>query len=373
MIMKRANMSMRVAIVCTFVAFSAACTPSETNICMTVDLHAGETGYYKLDRGTGFDTSGPSPDLTLKIGTTYKFDQSDATNWYHAVGFAYFPDGAHGDDWGRDERDEVEGLGELLYKIDGAATTCPDAGDTGLDCYEPEFFLPREAWKAKMYTAELTITEAVAAKSKGGVLYYFCHIHSKMSGKIVIENADGSAYSSSSTQLSLYAPTTNAAFDTTCGTTGISPFQVGGVKQCNMNFFGGEKNTDFEKCLHAIDCQMHWDMYTETTPDSDKIVTFMQQMIPHHQNAVNMAKLLLKLATQAEIDAVDGLEDILHNIINTQNYQIHQFKNYLNGAAVYKLLEDPEIIPPSTSSATATPGATLLVIGQLLITGLLLS
>lgn len=330
-------------------------------------------GYYKLDRGTGFDTSGPSPDLTLKIGTTYKFDQSDATNWYHAVGFAYFPDGAHGDDWGRDERDEVEGLGELLYKIDGAATTCPDAGDTGLDCYEPEFFLPREAWKAKMYTAELTITEAVAAKSKGGVLYYFCHIHSKMSGKIVIENADGSAYSSSSTQLSLYAPTTNAAFDTTCGTTGISPFQVGGVKQCNMNFFGGEKNTDFEKCLHAIDCQMHWDMYTETTPDSDKIVTFMQQMIPHHQNAVNMAKLLLKLATQAEIDAVDGLEDILHNIINTQNYQIHQFKNYLNGAAVDKLLEDPEIIPPSTSSATATPGATLLVIGQLLITGLLLS
>tara|TARA_B110000459_G_C16344217_1_gene373669 strand:+ start:128 stop:550 length:423 start_codon:yes stop_codon:yes gene_type:complete len=140
-----------------------------------------------------------------------------------------------------------------------------------------------------------------------------------------------------------------------------------------MNFFGGEKNTDFEKCLHAIDCQMHWDMYTETTPDSDKIVTFMQQMIPHHQNAVNMAKLLLKHATSAEIKAVEGLEDILHNIINTQNYQIHQFRNYLNSADVNKLLEDPEIIPPSTSAATAAPGATLLAMCQLLITSLMLS
>jgi hypothetical protein len=96
---------------------------------------------------------------------------------------------------------------------------------------------------------------------------------------------------------------------------------------------------------------MHWDMYTETTPNSDKIVTFMQQMIPHHQNAVNMAKLLLKQATQPEIEAVDGLEDILHNIINTQNYQVHQFRNYLNGTDVNKLLEDPEIIPPSVSAA----------------------
>jgi len=60
-------------------------------------------------------------------------------------------------------------------------------------------------------------------------------------------------------------------------------------------------------------------MYTETTPDSNIIVTFMQQMIPHHQNAVNMAKLLLKQETPAKITAADaGLEDILNNIINTQ-------------------------------------------------------
>lgn len=133
-----------------------------------------------------------------------------------------------------------------------------------------------------------------------------------------------------------------------------------------MNFFGGDRNTDYEKCLHAIDCQMHWDMYTETTPNSDKIVTFMQQMIPHHQNAVNMAKLLLKQATQSEIAAVDGLEDILHNIINTQNYQIHQFRNYLNGPNVNKLLEDPEIIPPSVSAAVHTCSSIVILLAAAL-------
>jgi hypothetical protein len=175
-----------------------------------------------------------------------------------------------------------------------------------------------------------------------------------MSGKIIIQNADGTPYTSStSDELTLYSPTTNDDFDTTCGTTAISAFNVDGAKQCNMNFFGGNHDTDFEKCLHAIDCQMHWDMYTETTPDSDKIVTFMQQMIPHHQNAVNMAKLVLKLETPAKIAAADeGLEDILHSIINTQNYQIHQFRNYLN--SVGKLLEDPVIRPPSADSASST-------------------
>jgi len=43
-----------------------------------------------------------------------------------------------------------------------------------------------------------------------------------------------------------------------------------------------------------------------------------------------MAKLLLKQSTQEELDAVEDLEEILYSIINTQNFQIHQFRNYLN-------------------------------------------
>jgi len=334
---------------------SAACTPSETNICMSVDLFAGETGYYNLDRGDFESTSGPQPTITAKIGQTLKFDQSDPTNWYHAVGFAYAPDGAHGDDWGAEENPEVEGAGELQYFIDGDIPTCEDAGTTGLDCYEPEFFYPRGDWLEKQYLAELTITPEVAAASKGGVIYYFCHIHSKMSGKIVIKNDDGSDYSNGSEELPLYEPTTNDAFDTKCGTSHISEYAKGADNECAVDFFAGAKDTDFEQCLHATDCQMHYEMYSETTPnEDDKVALFMQQMIPHHVNAVNMAKLLLKQSTQEEIEAVEDLEGILHDIINTQNFQIHQFRNYLGRED--KLLHGSTVVPPTAQSISAASG-----------------
>ena len=324
---------------------NAACTPSETNICMSVDLFASETGYYNLDRGDYEDTSGPSPTITAKIGQTLTFDQSHPTNWYHAVGFAYAPDGAHGDDWGADENPEIEGAGELTYLIDGAVTTCPDVGDTGLDCYEPEFFYPRGDWMSKTYSAELTITPDVAAASNGGVLYYFCHIHSKMSGKIIIKNEDGSDYSNGTDELPLYDPIVKDAFDKSCGTSHASKYADGGEKECKIDFFAGERDTTFEKCLHAVDCQMHYEMYSEAEPNESNIVLFMQQMIPHHENAVNMAKLLLKQSTQEELDAVEDLEDILHDIINTQNFQIHQFRNYLNPDG--NLLQDSPVLPPT--------------------------
>jgi len=341
---------------------SAECTGSETNICMSVDLIAGETGYYNLDRGSFEATSGPSPTITVKIGQTITFDQKHISNWYHPVGFAYAPDGAHGDDWGADENPEVEGSGELQYIIDGSIPTCEDAGDTGLDCYEPEFFYPLGDWEAKSYSAELTITDDVAEASKGGVIYYFCHIHSKMSGKIVIQNADGSAYSNGSTELALYEPTVNDEFDTKCGTSHVSEYADGAKNECNIEFFAGSKDTDFEKCLQAIDCQMHYEMYSETSVDgSDKIATFMQQMIPHHVNAVNMAKLLLTQATEEEIAAVDDLNAILLDIINTQNFQIHQFRNYLGGKGA--LLHNSNVVPPTiTQSAGARSFANVSVL-----------
>lgn len=303
------------------------CEPSDTNLCMKVNVFAGESGYYEF---TGH--SGVSPDITVKIGSTYVFDQTHHTNWYHAVGFAYYPDGAHGDTWGGDERDEVEGQGELLYKIDGAATTCPDAGDTGLDCYEPEFFYPRDVWMNKHYTAELTITQEMADKSHGGVIYYFCHIHSKMSGKLIIQNADGTVYTPTliPQQLPLYSPVERDAWDMMCGTTGASVYSSNGPKTCGGEMFlPGTHDTIFEACMQAIDCQMNREMRVAGYDNhANEVALFMQQMIPHHLNAVNMAKILLHQAP-IEVADVEDLESILYNIVNVQNYQVHQFRNYL--------------------------------------------
>jgi len=78
---------------------------------------------------------------------------------------------------------------------------------------------------------------------------------------------------------------------------------------------------------------MNTEMKSETTGDhSDRIAVFMQQMIPHHQNAVDMSKLLLKQVPAADISAAmdeDGLTDILNSIIVEQGYQVHQFRNYI--------------------------------------------
>jgi hypothetical protein len=314
---------------------------------MGMNLFASETGYYEFKGHTG-----PSPEISVKIGQTIVFDQTDPTNWYHPVGFAYEPDGAHGSTWGGAELPEIEGAGELQYKIGGANPTCADAGATGLDCYEPEFFHPREEWMKKKYKAELTVTQAVADASHGGVLYYFCHIHSRMSGKIKILKADGTAFTPTAnpTEKALYSVTEVTPVDGVCGTSGLEPYSFGKSMACKERYICGTLDTDFEKCLDAMNCAMKSDMHAHTSPDhGNEIAVFMQQMIPHHNNAINMAKLLLKHETPANIAAVDGLINILYDIINVQSYQVHQFRNYLGPLG---------LLPPLPAVPAATPAPT---------------
>lgn len=60
----------------------------------------------------------------------------------------------------------------------------------------------------------------------------------------------------------------------------------------------------------------------------DSYATFCQQMIPHHENAVNMAKLVLKTVSTEKIEKAE-LFDMLLAVVNDQNFQIHEMKNYL--------------------------------------------
>ena len=62
-----------------------------------VDLHASELGYFTVE-----GCEGKMPTLGMERGITYIFDQGDETNYYHPLGVAYYPDGAH------DDVDELE-------------------------------------------------------------------------------------------------------------------------------------------------------------------------------------------------------------------------------------------------------------------------
>jgi hypothetical protein len=61
-----------------------------------------------------------NPTIVLELGETYTFIQRHRSNYYHPMGFAYFPDGAH------DDKEELEpGVG--LGHDPSCATdkTCP--------------------------------------------------------------------------------------------------------------------------------------------------------------------------------------------------------------------------------------------------------
>ena len=97
------------------------CIPSATRFCASVDPFAGENGYYTF---ASFD--GPLPELEVRVGSSYLFDQTDETNWFHPLGFAYYPDGENGVTWGAAGQEEVEGVDKVKYLIDGQlATSCP--------------------------------------------------------------------------------------------------------------------------------------------------------------------------------------------------------------------------------------------------------
>lgn len=94
---------------------------------------------------------------------------------------------------------------------------------------------------------------------------------------------------------------------------------------CDKSADYSDSLAQFNTCLTATDCYMH-DQMRVTPHFNNKITTFMHQMIPHHENAVNMAKTLLK----DPVAAADGdIKTLLMDVINTQNFQIHFMVQWL--------------------------------------------
>lgn len=271
------------------------------------------------------------PTLGLQMGVEYVFKQGNETNHWHPLGFAYFPDGAHKD---VDELEpgisqtgsacvEDESCQTPLYYLNGEFLGNGSA-DFGLDNYEPDFFLPRQTWiEQGEYEVRLTLDEPLDT-------FYFCHIHNEMSGRIKVVDEDGNVMNATDYPPLGYEYDTLSEVDVTCGTTGLGNFtEAGGL--CTDTFLclegtETEEQQLFAECLYAVDCQMDYEMRTHVH-DENPVVSFIHQMIPHHVNAINMAKLLLKHGG----DDLDGdMVDIAWDIINGQNHQIDTMQAYLD-------------------------------------------
>eukprot|EP00971_Amphidinium_carterae_P226176 4486418-Amphidinium_carterae.1 len=302
-------------------ASSRRLTPSPTTFEFRLDFFTGETGYYTVE---GFD--GVLPNLTLQLGQTYILDQSHVSNWMHPIGLAFQPDGAHdvlypGGEGAPELADGHNTTGySYLYFIKYPGDS--DFTEVTLDDYEPLFFYPLADWAAHEFKIELTITDASVASS----LVYFCHIHNKMSGLLLIEGGTGPSVTN------LYVPHTPSSFDAACGTYNVEQYGSAIESYCpSQVFLCGSTSDAFTECMTAIDCKMNYEMSVFNV-DANPVVTFMHQMIPHHQNAVNMAKILLKKSAtfgddslgvdiSGEAGEYDGFVYMLMDMVNTQNYQ----------------------------------------------------
>ena len=83
----------------------------------------------------------------------------------------------------------------------------------------------------------------------------------------------------------------------------------------------GAAKSESSQAYQAVMMKMHKDMSMEMTGDAD--VDFAQGMLPHHQGAVDMAKVELKFGKDPE------LRKLAEDIIKSQETEIAFMKTWL--------------------------------------------
>ena len=144
-----------------------------------------------------------------------------------------------------------------------------------------------------------------------------------MSGRIKLLK-DGQPISRKNRPRLGYSYDVPGVFDETCGTYGLDNFQLP-HPECPSTFVcnAGPENQPFASCIDAMNCHMFAGMTTGMSSQSN-VALFIHQMIPHHQNAVNMAKALLMTGDITcedltdEEDPLCTMEVILRDIVNGQ-------------------------------------------------------
>lgn len=282
------------------------------DIHVQVDLFETVLGAFK------FEECGdkPFPTIGLEVGKTYRFVQKNINNYYHPLGFAYFADGAHAD------REELE-EDRLSYKIDDEFV--------GLDGYEPKFFHSPSEWATYgTFNVDLTVPE-----DHDEDIFYFCHIHEFMSGRIKLMKDGEIIKYENVPEIPYEQEYQSSSFDKECGTMHLGDFQLP-HPECPHKFIcDGNSVSQFATCLEAMNCAMMVGMttYVEDKNDGD-VALFNHQMIPHHENAVNMAKTMLKNGNLSCDDITGDSTDcqmtrIMYEIVNNQNFQIQVMRGIL--------------------------------------------
>ena len=286
--------------------------------------------------------------------------------------------------------------------------------DFGLDHYEPQFFYPLLDWLgAPTYSISLyypvdndfqrecfdfaaserseKINRERDAKpfffrSSGSPLFfslrhlhppaedffYFCHIHQFMTGRIKFVDSSGTPLYPDDVPAIPYGYETPGPYDRSCGSSGLEDYQLPNA-ECPDRFVcdrpGGAVGK-FAECIDSMNCAMLAGM-TTSVYDDNALALFSHQMIPHHQNAVNMCKSLL---ISGEADCADlGDEDdpacvlgaICQEIINVQNAQIQAMRGVLDAVGsqptsdcvvLVETVEAPEPPEPKSPKKKAKTG-----------------
>ena len=242
------------------------------------------------------------------MGQEYTFIQADRSNHYHPLAFT-------------------------------AGSNRFYQGETQLtkEQYKKKFFEALHDWSAyENFSVRVQLDASVKASSAT----FYCIIHSGMEGSIQLfpEDSRGSnAITQATTDIPEYVDN-RSEFDKKCGTYGLGDFELPNALCPDRFVCGTEDVTDelkhFAECLEAANCHMMSGMTTGVSATADAAL-FIHQMIPHHQNAVNTAKTLLKMGSLLCPDMTDKsnpdcvLEGILREIVAGQNHQIELMRKFL--------------------------------------------
>ena len=346
----------------------------------------------------------PQHNTGIEKGATYVFVQSGAqsdlpTNYYHPIGFAYEADGALLDNNELEPgisgpaccTDDTDCPADILcpsnadcekqnscpapmYAIDDVyqgfysnspltdLSPNPNADPAtdenfGLDDYEPAFTRPFYDWFPKTFNALLYYPKS---NDFLGDIFYFCHVHQGMTGRMKFIDENGVPLTPGEMPAIPYDYDVPSAYDESCGTFGLEDFQLPNA-ECPEKFVcdAPEEISEFAGCIDSMDCAMMRGMTTNAN-DGSAAALFIRQMIPHHQNAVNMCKSLLKVGgitcddLEDEEDANCQLSVLCMEIINVQNMQIQTMQGVLKELDLPETSDCKVLIPQLDSSSSGS-------------------